>query len=201
MSEATRTKDEVLKDFRTREILEATRRVIGELGYTEASMERIAQEAGVAKGTLYLYFENKDGLLDQALDYGQDELGELMGAALDDADGALARLRAAVLAGVGHAREHRAFFQAVVDAGHPRAQRSDRAARPHMDLLAGIIADGMRAGTLRAIDPQRAARLISHAMSGLVAESLLRGSPFPGEKDVDAMLDVIFHGIAVGERP
>jgi hypothetical protein len=70
-----------------------------------------------------------------------------------------------------------------------------------MDLLANIVGDGMRAGTLRAIDPQQTARLISHAMSGLVAESLLRGSPFPDEQDVDAMLDVIFHGIAAGAHP
>jgi AcrR family transcriptional regulator len=150
---------------------------------------------------LYLYFENKDRLLDQALDYGLDELTELMAVALETREGAFARLRAAVLAGIGHARENRAFFQAVIDAGHARAERDERGTRPHMDLLANIVGDGMRAGTLRAIDPQQTARLISHAMSGLVAESLLRGSPFPDEQDVDAMLDVIFHGIAAGAHP
>ncbi len=199
MSEAARTKEEVLKDFRTQGILEAARRVIGDLGYAEASMERIAQEAGVAKGTLYLYFENKDGLLDQALGYGLDELVGVMHGAVELVDGALARLRAAVLAGVNHAREHRAFFQAVVDAGHAHPPRDDEGGRVHMDLLAGIVRDGVGVGTLRAVDPQRTARLISHAMSGLVAESLLRGRPFPGEDDVDAMLDVIFHGLAAGE--
>jgi AcrR family transcriptional regulator len=201
MSEAARTKDEVLKDFRTRGILEAARRVIGELGYAEASMERIAQEAGVAKGTLYLYFENKEGLLDQALAYGLQELVDVMGEAVANADGALARLRAVVLAGVDHAREHRAFFQAVVDARHARPQREEPGARLHMDLIAGLVGEGTRAGLLRAVDPQRTARLISHAMSGLVAESLLRGAPFPEEQDVDAMLDVIFHGLAAPGAP
>ena len=51
---AAKTKDEVVKDFRTGEIVRAARRVIGELGFDEASMERIAHEAGVAKGTIYL---------------------------------------------------------------------------------------------------------------------------------------------------
>ena len=41
-----RTKEEVVKDFRTGEIVQAARRVIGELGFADASMERIAQEAG-----------------------------------------------------------------------------------------------------------------------------------------------------------
>jgi AcrR family transcriptional regulator len=200
MTEAARTKDEVLKDFRTRGILEAARRVIGELGYADASMERIAQEAGVAKGTLYLYFENKDGLLDQALAYGLDQLVELMRQAVATENGALPQLRAVVLAGVNHARQHRAFFQALVDARHARPQPEDEGARLHMDLIAELVQQGTEAGALRAVDAERTARLVSHAMSGLVAESLLRGRPFPEEEDVDAMLDVIFHGLAVQEE-
>jgi AcrR family transcriptional regulator len=199
MSEAARTKDEVLKDFRTRAILDAARRVVGELGYADASMERIAQAAGVAKGTLYLYFPSKEGLLDQAFEYGLDELVELMRAAADGARGPLPRLRAVVLAAVGHAREQRAFFQAMVDARHRRRQRDDREPRPHMDLIAGLVDEGIRAGALRPVDAQRTARLLSHAISALVAESLLRGGPFPAEEDVDAMLDVIFHGVAAPE--
>ena len=63
------TKEEVVKDFRTGEIANAARRVIGELGYPEASMERIAQEAGVSKGTLYLYYRNKRALLLTAIEH------------------------------------------------------------------------------------------------------------------------------------
>jgi len=74
---AGRTKEEVLKDFRTGEIVQAARRVIAELGFVDASMERIAHEAGVAKGTIYLYFRNKEELLAQALEdraaHGLDE--------------------------------------------------------------------------------------------------------------------------------
>lgn len=60
-----KTKKEVVTAFRTREILDAARRVMEHRGL-EATMEEIAAAAGVAKGTLYLYFPGKEELV-QAL--------------------------------------------------------------------------------------------------------------------------------------
>ena len=44
-------------------IMESASRLFFELGYQECSMDDIAREIGVTKGTLYLYFKNKDELL------------------------------------------------------------------------------------------------------------------------------------------
>jgi AcrR family transcriptional regulator len=60
------TKKEMVTAFRTREILAAARRVLAGRGPETATMEEIAAAAGVAKGTLYLYFPSKDELI-QAL--------------------------------------------------------------------------------------------------------------------------------------
>jgi AcrR family transcriptional regulator len=67
MTLATRpTKKEMVTAFRTREILAAARRVMERHGPETATMEEIAAAAGVAKGTVYLYFQSKDELI-QAL--------------------------------------------------------------------------------------------------------------------------------------
>jgi AcrR family transcriptional regulator len=67
MTLATRTtKKEMVTAFRTREILAAARRVMERYGPETATMEEIAAAAGVAKGTVYLYFQSKDELI-QAL--------------------------------------------------------------------------------------------------------------------------------------
>lgn len=55
-------------------LLDAATRVVGEGGYGNASIAEITREAGVALGTFYNYFENRDDLLDQLLPY----LGERM---------------------------------------------------------------------------------------------------------------------------
>lgn len=57
-----------------RKLFEAAQKVVGELGYAEASVARITAEAGVAQGTFYNHFFNRQELLDQLL----PELGKEM---------------------------------------------------------------------------------------------------------------------------
>jgi AcrR family transcriptional regulator len=60
------TKKEIVTAFRTQEILAAARKLLEQRGLEAMTMEEIAAAAGVAKGTLYLYFQSKDDLI-QAL--------------------------------------------------------------------------------------------------------------------------------------
>ena len=62
------TKDAVVEEYRRNTIQAAARRVIARRGLGRTSMAAIAEEAGVAKGTLYLYFRDRDDLLDGGLD-------------------------------------------------------------------------------------------------------------------------------------
>ena len=57
------TKKEIVTAFRTREILAAARSLLEQRGPEAMTMEEIAAAAGVAKGTLYLYFQSKDDLI------------------------------------------------------------------------------------------------------------------------------------------
>lgn len=66
MSPSPTTKKEIVAAFRTREILAAARRLMEQKGADALIMDEIAQAAGVAKGTIYLYFQSKDELI-QAL--------------------------------------------------------------------------------------------------------------------------------------
>jgi AcrR family transcriptional regulator len=74
MSHSPTTKKEVVAAFRTREILAAARRLIEQKGADALIMDEIAQTAGVAKGTIYLYFQSKDELIQALL----SQVGEAM---------------------------------------------------------------------------------------------------------------------------
>ena len=50
-----------------RKIFDAATKVVGKHGYAEASVARITEQAGVAQGTFYNHFENRQELLDQLL--------------------------------------------------------------------------------------------------------------------------------------
>ncbi|MEM1029942.1 MAG: TetR/AcrR family transcriptional regulator [Myxococcota bacterium] len=57
------------KAQRRDELLDAARRVFAEKGFHEAKVEDIAQAAGVAKGTLYLYFPDKRSVFSELIDH------------------------------------------------------------------------------------------------------------------------------------
>lgn len=68
------TRKEILQGFRTRSLLEATRKIIAARGFDAVTMERVAREAGITKGGIYLYFSNKNQLILAAI----EEIAALM---------------------------------------------------------------------------------------------------------------------------
>ena len=55
------------KEEKKRNLLEAARILFSQKGISKTSISEIAEQAQVAKGTFYLYFEDKDDLLQQLL--------------------------------------------------------------------------------------------------------------------------------------
>src|SRR5215510_13334821 len=96
MPVAGKTRKDVVTEFREAEILTAARQVFARRGFAEAAMEEIAQVAGLAKGTLYLYYASKRELYRAALRAGLVELCDALEGALAKAPTLSARLEAYV---------------------------------------------------------------------------------------------------------
>ncbi len=62
------TRKQILQNFRSRSLLESTRRLIAAEGFDAVTMERVAEEAGITKGAIYLYFRNKDQMIVAAVE-------------------------------------------------------------------------------------------------------------------------------------
>jgi AcrR family transcriptional regulator len=74
MSAILRTKKEVVTEFRTAGILEAARKVFAKKGFSDATVDDIANAAGVAKGTIYLYYKSKRDVYFAALKFGLEQM-------------------------------------------------------------------------------------------------------------------------------
>ena len=207
VSRRARTKEEVVKDFRTGEILDAARRVIAEIGYADASMERIAQRAGVAKGTLYLYFKNKDTLLARAFEHGLAELMDRARVATQRVRGPTQKLREIVRAGLELSAEDQAFFQAIRERsplgpdGSPLVTETLlQQVESYLGFVANIIERGIRAGEFHKVDSQRAARILIELLRGVTIARLREPKPPSVGKDVETTVDFFLHGVGAGER-
>lgn len=74
---ASNSKQKVVTELRRSEILAAATKVFGNKGFDATLMDEIARAAGLAKGTLYLYFKSKDEIYQAVVRQSLAELDEL----------------------------------------------------------------------------------------------------------------------------
>src|SRR5713226_7792615 len=98
MTSAVKTKKDVVAEFRTSGILEAARKVFAKRGFHEATVDDIANAAGVAKGTVYLYYRSKRDVYFAALKFGIEQMYSMLVEKLRDVSTPQDKLR--VLIGV-----------------------------------------------------------------------------------------------------
>lgn len=77
-------------------ILDAAIKVFANAGFHTSTMDQVAEAAGVAKGTLYLYFKSKNDLLDELIDMRTARLTSLMTKGVAQAHDLRARIRAII---------------------------------------------------------------------------------------------------------
>jgi len=74
------------REQKRRNIMKAALKVFSQKGYNPAALDEVAQEAGIAKGTLYLYFKDKEDLfcntilnvIDNLADFLKENINERM---------------------------------------------------------------------------------------------------------------------------
>lgn len=180
------------KSVTRRELLEAGRRLFGEQGLYDCRIEDLTRHAGIAKGTLYGYFANKEELMAAVVSAG---FSELLGHAHRAAQGA--RSYPELVTSV--ARAHLEFFDANPDLlrifhqvrGLLKYGRSEsRALRPAMSaFLKGLsqVLSLPAAGTRR--DPDRAlqsAGVLFGAATGLISTRVAMPETLPRPANHDA---------------
>src|SRR5689334_532546 len=106
-----KTKQEVLTEFRCSEILDAARKVFARNGFSQATMEEIAEVAGVAKGTVYLYFPSKRAVYLAALRQGIEELHRRTDHRLAATSSTREKIQAFIETRVEYFDENRDFFK------------------------------------------------------------------------------------------
>jgi AcrR family transcriptional regulator len=197
-----RTKRDVVIEFRSSEILRAAEEVFAERGYAGATIEEIARVAGVAKGTIYLYFRSKDEIYRATHEHYVAELRAVTEAAVAAADGLAAKLRAFVASKLRFCTAHRAFFSLYLSQPVPRdgpaelQARLEAHAREQVAMLAATLAAGQASGEARTLPADAIAQAVFDLTRSVIVQRLRGLSPRSVDEDVELVVDLVWKGIA-----
>lgn len=161
-------------------ILTAAETVFAEHGFFHAKVSQIAQEAGVADGTIYLYFKSKDDLLISLFESRMTQVCEAMVSAIAANESNTDKLRTFVKTHLGMVQEHPHLAEVLTVELRQSAKFMKEHSNPkfaeYLKILATIIADGQRKGELDdAVPAPAAARGIFGMVDELALAWLLGG--------------------------
>jgi TetR/AcrR family fatty acid metabolism transcriptional regulator len=181
-------------------ILEAAIKVFAEQGFHQATIAQIARQAGVADGTIYLYFKNKDDILVHFFNERTRLVFDRFRESVKEADGAVGKLKALV-------GTHLAEFQADVHMAavyQAWTHQFQRVAEPqikemskmYLDIVSEIVELGQQEGSLRKdLYLGLVKRFIIGAVDEVINTWLHAGGRYDLSSMADPLVDLFIRGI------
>ena len=201
------------KAQRRKEILDAARQEFFERGFHRPTVDDVAARAEVSKGTIYLYFESKEGILAHLLFEGLDLLVKEMEAVCNPEVSTEAECNLQELANayLRFCQANPSYFRLIMafDRGRFEESISPQLHQQVMNkslqgltLLAENIEKGKAAGVFHVEDPWQAAGSVWAALNGVLVlmghplrQKLLRSDL---ETMFEATLDLVLRGLKDG---
>ncbi|RMI02851.1 MAG: TetR/AcrR family transcriptional regulator [Calditrichaeota bacterium] len=199
------------KEQRRNMILDAAERLFFSRGVDATTMDDVAEEAELSKGTLYLYFKNKEDLRHGVCLRGLCILKQMFQEAVAVEGNGLFKVRQIGEAYFRFSQEYPNYFQMMVMMNIGEVDLSDResyACKCHecSEEVMGLVAEALRIGIedgsiRREIDPLKTAYILWGQTSGMIQIITVHGTHLrnfhgvdPGEL-IPEMFDLIYHSL------
>jgi AcrR family transcriptional regulator len=187
-----KTKQQVVSEFRRTEIMNAARSIFARKGFARGIINEIAQEAGLAKGTVYLYFASKKDLYRAVLDYDMEFLTRATLERIDAATDLEEKIKAFVLVRLENADANREFFK-IMDTepggiSFTRSQYRNWLREPVLHLTSAI-ETASRQGQIRPVPAERTAWAIADMTRGAIQRRLLGAANSPPGEDAEFLVE------------
>jgi len=194
---ASRSKAEVVTAYRRGQILDAARERFLKSGLAGTTMSEIARAAGVAKGTVYLYFPSKDAVLHQIL---RDDLAELRDETLPAIQKHAPieeRLRAYLKGMVAFYEARKNFIEICqVELGPELRKKARRQLGQLFAEQESAWRDALVASGVARTDAERHARAIASLGYGLALQRIRGWLDGPIDTDIESAARLAWKGVA-----
>jgi TetR/AcrR family fatty acid metabolism transcriptional regulator len=182
-----KTKD---KNNKYHTILEAAVKVFARQGFFNSTVSKIAKEAGVADGTIYLYFKNKDDILVQFFNYKTKQVFEKFREEVNRTDDAIGKLRNLIrlhLEEFQRNRDMAIVYQVETHQNSRLAEAQIKAmSKMYFDIISEIVEQGQAQGTIR---KELYMGLVKRFIIGAVDEVINTWLHSDGKYDLVSMAD------------
>jgi TetR/AcrR family fatty acid metabolism transcriptional regulator len=182
-------------------ILDAAERVFAARGFYQSRVSEIARDAGVADGTIYLYFKSKDDLLISLFESRMERVNQKMATALAEQDTPIGKLMALVRTHLGLVRDNPQLAEVLTIELRQSTKFMKEYANPRfgefLKLVASVIAEGQERGELvTRVPAPHAARMIFGIIDELALAWLLgRGEHFDLSEAADWVGMLVLDGL------
>jgi TetR/AcrR family fatty acid metabolism transcriptional regulator len=161
-------------------ILRAAIRVFARKGFYATRVNEIAKAAGVADGTIYLYFKNKDDVLVSIFEDRITKLIAFLESEIEKEGGFDEKFRRVVELQLGLLEGHRDLAEVVTVNLRQSSRLLKQFAAPlftrYLDVIANLVAQGQREGAVRTdVSPRVLARALWGALDGVAVTWTLGG--------------------------
>lgn len=184
---------------RRREILDAAALIFAEDGYRGTDVDRIADRAGVGKGTVYRLFANKESLFLETVRTAVDDLSEYVNSAVNALDDPMEQLQVGI-------HRYLEFFEnnpGTVELFIQERAEFRRKSKPlyfvYQEMYGADWVERFRqlidSGRMRAVSPELAHSLFADLLYGSVFSQRLAGDRASRAGQSDQIIDILFRGV------
>lgn len=192
---------------RRKEILEAALRLFARRGFTDTTVEDVANAVGVAKGTIYVYFDTKEhllialkrqfllGLVDRLTDLIAEVIEQIAGGEEVDYRDLIDDLFDALVA---YHIERRDAVDVVVrqSPGPDLVQEALELERDFLQLMTSAFREATEYGLIHVDDPEMTARLVNAAIRDNLCTCLCYGEPADLDRLMTAAKGLLYKAVA-----
>ena len=181
-------------------ILRAAIKVFAGGGFFNSKVADVAREAGVADGTVYLYFKNKDDILVSIFNYYMEEAlaaGRARLAETDDPIEKLSRIVHAHLERLGRDRNLAIVFQVELRSSTKfMEQFSATKVAEYLEMIRSVIEEGQRRGVFRPeLNPKIVSKVLFGALDEMATNWVLSRKRYSLASTAEPVLDVFLNGL------
>ena len=181
-------------------ILRAAGKVFARNGYFNSKVSDIASEAGIADGTVYLYFKSKEEILHSFFDRAMEDFiaeGKREIENIEKADEKLRRIAHLHLEKLGADRDLAIVFQVELRGSTKFMQEFSAAGfAEYLEIIRQTIAEGQTQGLFRKdIHPITIAKILFGALDEMVTNWILSKNHYDLAPMADTVLEIFFGGV------